>query len=437
MNAGANRAFSLTAIAGPGLLCACLLAHAQEPPAGPTEAEAAAPANWLETRIAIEELSEAGDFAAALELGDRLLELAAREFGPDSTGVADAHLLLARVHRRDENFAAAEAEVLTAIDLYESNEGPLAPALMGPFVDLGDTYSEAGNHSGAISAYGEARNIGRRNFGLLNPEQLPLIDEMTDEAEELGELEEARALQLEALALVERNHEEFAPETIEARYKYAAWLREQRLFDEERRIYFQIERIVREHYADEPLMLVRALRERSASYREADSGEGLGLSALREALDVLGRMENPPLRLLARVHLEMGDWFVEFSRTGAVGDDYIEAWNLLGRLDDGAELRREWFEELHAVEISSLSRRGLSTEPSDPEGHVVVYFTVDTSGRTRDIEVTSAEPRDFKESAVMRLMRDARFRPRVVDGQLVRTRRAYRFEYRYEAAAAD
>ena len=37
------------------------------------------PTNWLETRIAIEELAEEGDYTAALALSDRLLELAAAE----------------------------------------------------------------------------------------------------------------------------------------------------------------------------------------------------------------------------------------------------------------------------------------------------------------------------------------------------------------------
>jgi TonB family protein len=419
-----------------------------EPPSAapvepPAQTEAAVPASdpappdWFETRLEIEALAESGDYAAALALRDRLFEFTAEQFGPTSGGVAQAHLLIADVHRRSGDFRAAEEEILAALDLFEDINGPLSPALIEPFLDLGDNYSESGDHASALIAWAEARNIGRRNFGLLNTDQLPIIDDMTDAAEELGQIEEARDLQLEALALVERNHPEFAPETIEAHYKFAAWLREHNFYEDERRIYYQIERIVNQHYEGDPLMLVRALRTRAASYRQADNGDGLGLSALRNAKDLLENMDQPPILLLAEVNLDIGDWYVEFSRTGAIGAEYLDAWELLGQLDNGEELRREWFEELNEVEMSSLSRRGLSTDTDDPEGYVVVYFTVSPSGRTRDIEVTDSRPQGFKDSAVTRLMRDARFRPMVTDGELVSMRRAYRFEFRYEPDEVD
>jgi TonB family protein len=110
---------------------------------------------------------------------------------------------------------------------------------------------------------------------------------------------------------------------------------------------------------------------------------------------------------------------------------------LLGQIEDGEELRERWFEDLNEVELSSISRRGLSSDPSDPQGFVVVYFTVDTTGRTRDVEIMDSSPRGFKDSAVLRLMRDARFRPRIVNGELVPARRAYRFEFHYDPVAAE
>jgi TonB family protein len=179
-------------------------------------------------------------------------------------------------------------------------------------------------------------------------------------------------------------------------------------------------------------MIVRLLRERAASYRQADIGDPLGLAGLYDAMNYLEEMTDPPPLLIAQVLTDIGDWLVEFSRTGSIGETYVQAWQLLGLVENGQELRRRWFEELHEVEMSSLSRRGLTTDPSDPEGFVVVYFTVDSGGRTRDIEVTESSPPGFKDSAVIRLMREARFRPRIADGELVSTRRAYRFEFRYD-----
>jgi len=391
----------------------------------------AAPRDWLETRIAIEELAEDEDFTAAMALGDRLLELAELEFGPESTSLADSHLLLADVLRRDRSYQAAEEQILTAIDILEAGEGPLSPELIEPFLQLGDNYGEAGDFASALSSYGEARNIGRRNFGLLNEDQLEIIDMMSDAADRMGEIEEAQELQLERLTLIERNYDTSSIETIEALFRYAVWLRNHSFFEEERRLYFQIERIIEEHHDDDPLLHVRVLRQRALSYRVADSGDAFGLAGLRDALEYLEEMEDPPVLMVARVLTDIGDWLVEFSRTASVDEEYLQAWQLLGQVENGEALRKEWFEDLNEVEISSLSNRGLSTDPTDPAGYVVVYFTVDTEGRTQDIEITDSRPPGFKDASVARLMREARFRPRIIDGRIVPTRRAYRFEFRY------
>jgi TonB family protein len=218
---------------------------------------------------------------------------------------------------------------------------------------------------------------------------------------------------------------------MDARYNYALWLRNHSLFEEEIQLYYQIERVIRQHYDEDPLMQVRVLRERANSFRASNTNDASGLSGLHDALDLLTDMNDASPLLLAEVLTAIGDWNVEFGRAGATGAEYARAWQLLGLVDDGEELRQRWFGDLHEVDISSLSRRGISVNPEDPEGFVVVYFTVDTMGRTRDLEITESEPPGFKDAAVIRLMRDARFRPRIIDGEVVPSRRAYRFEFRY------
>ena len=409
-------------------------------PAAPSDPlpspEAAGPENWLEARVLIEELAEAGDFAAAAALEARLLALAAEEFGEPSPRLAETHLLIARIQQQGGNYAAAETSILNAIEIYSNEEGPLSSTLIDPFLDLGDNYDASGDYASAISAYSEARTIGRRNFGLLNSDQLDIIDSMTAAAERLGQLEEARELQLEALTLVERSFEETSLEALDAKYKYAAWLRRHRQYDEERRIYFEILRILNRDYEEDPLLTVRVLRERARSYRDEDNGDGLGLSGLRDALEMVEAMPEPPARVLAELHLEIGDWNVEFSRTGAIGDDYLDAWNYLGSVPEGAELRREWFDGLTVVEIDPISSRGLSTDPNAPRGYVVVRFTVDRSGRARDVEVTDSYPAGFKDGSFVRQYREARFRPRIVNGEFVPVRRARRNEFRFDPVEA-
>ena len=393
-----------------------------------------APANWFEARLAIEELSEAGDFAAAVALGDVLIELVTEEFGPASEELAEAHLLLAGAHQLNEDFTDAETGILRAIEIFADREGPLSPVLIDPFRDLGENYDKAGDYTAAISAYSEARTIGRRNFGLLNQAQLEIIDDMTAAAERLGDIEEAQKLQLDAMTLVERIFEESSLEAIEARYKYAAWLRSQRMHEEARAFYFSILRVINRSYDDDPLMTVRLFRERADNFRDEDNGDSFGLSGLRDAIDILEAMPDPPTLLLAEVYLETGDWNVEFSRAGGAigGDDYIAAWHLLESVNNGLELRRQWFYELTVIEMNAVSSQGLSSDPDAPRGHVEIHFTVNRAGRATEIEITESDPPGLKDGAFLRQYRNARFRPRVENGQIVESRRAHSLEFRYQ-----
>jgi TonB family protein len=391
------------------------------------------PPSWFETRIAIEELAESGDFEAALDLQEHLLTLAAAEFGEPSPQVAEAHLLIAGVLRQNDQFRAAEGEILNAIQVYEDVAGPMSVELIEPYLRLGENYSDAGDFASALSSYGEARTIGRREYGLLNESQIDIIDDMSAAAEELGQVEEAGQLQLDALIIVERNHTATSLEAIEANYRYADWLRDHYQNEEALHVYYQIESIIKDHYASDPLMTVRLLRERSRTLRipMGDMGGGVPRSSLADALEILEGMPEPPPLLMAEVLVEMGDWQVEYARTRVPSDYYVRAWGLLGQVENGDELRRQWFDELVPIDLPRISQRGLTEDTDAPAGFVIVYFTVDESGHTQDIEITDSQPPGLKDSAVLQVIRVARFRPRVVDGEIVAVRRGYRFPFHY------
>ncbi|HSN72907.1 MAG TPA: M56 family metallopeptidase [Steroidobacteraceae bacterium] len=63
------------------------------------------------------------------------------------------------------------------------------------------------------------------------------------------------------------------------------------------------------------------------------------------------------------------------------------------------------------------------------EGYVVVEFTVDRTGRPRDIEVVDRGPRDLFGRAAVRAIREWRFEPVRVDGEPVERRMTQRFTF--------
>jgi len=412
------------------LVCACVLV------APPGLAQDASRANWFETQIAIEELAEAGDYVGALALGDNLLEQIEMEFGEGDQHLADARLLLARIQSESGDYSAAEQEILAAIDIYEADVGRLSPELIPPFLQLGDNYESAGDYAAAMSAWGEARTIGRRNFGLLNTQQLPILDQMTEAAEELEQIETARDLQQEALVLVERIYGPSSRESMEARFKYAGWLRqEDAFFSEQLRIYFEIERTIEDHFDRDPLLIARVMHERALAFRNIRNGDPLGISGLRDALELVEEMPEPPPLVMASLLVDIGDWYVAFSRSS--GEEYRLAWQLLGQLDNSEELRRAWFADLIEIDRVPMSRRHLSDDPEDPAGHILIGFTVDTSGHTRDVEIIESNPADLKDTAALTSFREARYRPSIVDGELVPAERKYRLDFRYRPPEED
>jgi TonB family protein len=123
---------------------------------------------------------------------------------------------------------------------------------------------------------------------------------------------------------------------------------------------------------------------------------------------------------------------VAFSKVDPDLGLYRRAWELLGQVEDGERLRREWFDELENVLGEPISQRGLSRDPDALPGHVVVQFDVDRFGRTMNVQVASSDPPGLKDEAVARAVRRWRFRPFMSDGEIVpKDRLALQFNYRY------
>ena len=394
-------------------------------------------ATALDIQARIELLADAGQYDEALALKDQLFATTEAESGAESAALAEAHILIATIYRQAGNFSSAEDEMLLAIDVYEASDGPMSASLIEPFLELGDNYSAAADYAAALSAYYEARQIGRRNYGLLNESQLAIIDAMTAANQKLGQTEEAQELQVEAMTIIERRYGETSLEGIDAQYKYALWLRGQGLYDEERRLYFLIERTIDREYGGDPLMKIRALRTRADSYRRSNTADATGLAGLREAVEIAEAMPDPPPLLMAELLVDIGDWNVEFTRTRAIGDEYLQAWQLLGSIENGEELRDEWFGKLVVVDQRTITGRNLTNDPDAPAGHVVVFFIVDTSGRTRDIEIMESVPPGLEDAAVIRIIRDSRFRPGITDGEYTAVRRGQSFGFHYRPPDDD
>ena len=405
--------------------------------AAPDEVEAAAAPDplvtRLETRLEFDQLVANDEYATAQRVGERLIELTEQEFGPVSEQAAEAYSAVADAASRGGDYETAERLYLHAVDVTRSVDGVFSPLAIDPLTGLGESYQRSGQLLNALSVYGEARTVSRRVYGLLNPAQIPLIDRMADTLQGLERHIDADRLQLEALRLIERTHEPHDPANLAAIYKYARWLRDNNRFQEERDQYARAIRVIREHYGESSTELVRPLAAIGNSFRRQRLPDGQGVSALRDALSLLERAPEDNRLALAEVLRDLGDWEVAFSKVPYNGAEYRRAWQVLGEVADGEQVRASWFTGPEYVLREPISQRDLSNAPDAVPGHVLVRFNLTETGQPSDVAVVESIPAGLKDESVLRHVRRSRFRPQMADGRLVPgTDLALQFTYRYK-----
>lgn len=422
--------------------------HAQEDaePAAPPEKAAGASSlpegisegdvnTRFEARLTFANLVDAERYDDAMDVGERLLALTEQQTGPQSRNTAIVLTGLAEVQRRAGFHGPSEENFLRSIEILRSTDGVYSEAIIDPLVGLGSNYHDNGDYLEALTVFNEAHAVNRRVFGLLNEEQIDIMDRMTITLSSMNRFAEADQQQVAALQLMERKHGIDTPEILPAIYKYAAWLRSSGLFQLERNYYARAMNIIRKDFGRESTEMVKPLREIGNSFRTQKLGEGQGISSLKRALELLQAREDPDPLAMAETLRDLGDWYVAFSKVGPTGQEYRTAWRLLEEVENGEELQREWFGEPDYVLYESPSPRGVSSvqEPGMVPGHVLVVFDVDEFGRADNVVVAEAVPPGLKNESTARSLRRSRFRPRIVDGELAATQRlARRFVYYYE-----
>lgn len=403
--------------------------------------QGATASTWLDTQAQIEQLSDSTEYEEAAALGPRYLEEITQEFGADSRALAEAHLLVARTQRDIEQFDDAVDNALEATRIIELIDGEDSPALIDPLTFLGGIYQLADQHEFALTTFSDARNVSRRNFGLLNQQQLPLMDRMTEAAASLGNFDYGLELQKESRDIVARFHGENSREFLDASYHYLGWLGRLRQQIEHQRAVIQISRLIHDHFDNDPMLRIELLQTTAVIYRSnplaMQSPERTKPTELELALRIIDRqkIDNPALR--AAILRDIGDWYTAFGKTGRADKSYLQAWELLGTLDEGSTLRNQWFSTLVVIRAAPLTSWLISASPSAPQGYVELAFTINADGRPVDISVVDSDPPGLLDTAAVVQVADSVFRPSIVNGRITPTAGRFTWTYRYKPGALE
>ena len=206
-------------------------------------------------------LMDDGVLDEADTVAKRVVELAIRVSGPESTDTARALTNLAIVQHRTQQYDAARQNFQSAVEIIESNEDRLNAQLVNPLRGLGVAQLEGGRPDLAVSTFQRAVHVTHVNEGPHNLDQVEILNSLAEASLRLGSTEEARDIQDTIYALNARHYADNVLDLLPALMERAIWQHRAGFIYDERTTYRRVIRIIEEVFGKDDLRLIDPLTQ--------------------------------------------------------------------------------------------------------------------------------------------------------------------------------
>jgi len=348
------------------------------------------------------------------------------------------------------------------VDELEMEGGPYADALAEPLTGLGRHYRQQGDMQQALRLYRRALHVVRVNDGLYSERQMPILRELLDAYRVSGEMEILDNRYDYYFRLYGNGRPPYTDVRLRAALAYLRWQREAIRLEldenESQRILalYHLNDELLQGVAAEPSVALQWYRDLvlsqmrnlylledrfaptvqnaglapstpifSEKWEQKDfdkkrleliqrgaKSQGAGmLQALIDRTAAAGERTE-----LARVHLELGDWYQWHGNDNRAGEQYQQVVQLLSD-ENQPDLLQQWLGQPRELPDNGAFWQ---FRPSREGGHPVVVsvsYDVSARGRASNLQAGVSDPAD--ESLASRLKRklsQIRFRPRWVSG---------------------
>ncbi len=395
----------------------------------------------------------AGQFPEALALADELVRLM-EAAGVDNERLSTAWNNLGVVQFRTGNLAGSGASFQRSLELLEATEGIASRRLISPLTGLAAVQAAEDQHALAVESLQRAVAISRRSEGLFNLRQLELLDPLARSLDALGADAGVEQQHRYALKIVQREYGVNDPRTLPATLELARWLEAKGRYVSSRALWGQVVRVgsaegaglnvatidglvaiartYRLQYSLDPESIAEANAEdpfagryeagttlpaRYIAVRLDDDGEKAAL----KALELLETSSDPPPEVLARVLMELGDWYTTAQRPEMALPHYRRAWPLLAEAEarGGAANPLSVPLPLHYRPPSAATRNrdrdGVVTEARP----VRVELAIAATGEVTTVKVLESTLDESQTNTLVRALGRAWFRPRFDAGEPV------------------
>lgn len=408
---------------------------------------------------------QAGVDAALERIDERAYPEAEMEFGKviarlEKNGGADArtvaYLIANRGVLKAINAGATDAllDLDTAIERLEAVGGPFDRNLIDMLIARGLISRDVEAFEIAEESLRRAQHIAHRHDGVYTRDQLPIVRHLTNvhlaqgmvlnadreqrfnlriSEQTFGEDSEEIVPVLEQIGTYFANRGEALPvvppiTSKEFQSQAEAFTEQYRigLFRESIDLFDRAIDIVENHHGPNDLRLVRILRGLAEARLMQRTAGRYAERAMERAVSIVDANPGTDVTDRARILVDLGDVYTITSDHRA-DETYLQAWNLLTGADDPAliEVRNELFGTPTRLFPDKIRAIALDRQPSSVEAGNPLYadveFSVVENGRVSNVKIVDGNVPNEEMNMLRRHLRSAKFRPRIVNGEIVGT----------------
>lgn len=388
---------------------------------------------------------DAGRYADALPAATRVVEITRSQFGNEAPELVNPLTNLGTTHYRLKQYEPALDTYRAALAVLETDADSANPRLVAPLHGLGLALRALDRKDEAIVPLQRAVDILRNREGLFTPKQLPLLQPLGDAYMAARRTEEAGTIEQYALTVGETAWGKSDIRLLPQLDAYARWNEAAGRFAAARLLHERSLQIAGRQMADGHVLAIPGLRGIARSYRfgymhgetEQAIATGLGSSttdammvramsgpspageqALLRALQLMQGLAPDDATLRGEVLTDLGDWYLTAGTLSRAKAAYHDAWTSLEAA--GAAQQLAMPVPITYLPPSVSVSRGTEDPARFEERDIDFVVSVDADGEVREASVR--DPDSATESAarsVASALRRSRFRPAVIDGELV------------------
>ncbi len=394
---------------------------------------------------------DAGNYAAALPLAEKLVAATETQYGSESRELVNPLANLGTVQYRLGNHAAAEAAYLRSIKVIEGRLPGADRALLRPLQGLGETYLASSQPAAAAAALKRAVEISRNLDGLFNPDQLDLLDGLIEAHIALNQLPDAEKESQYAFRVAESSFGRSDLRMLEPLDRLGRWYEFVGRYTTARGFHARALQICETAAPEQKVRRVPALRGLARTYyleflfgpeesdttahpdpfdqmsmlqppRDTGHLNAEGERALRFALEILSKAEPVDRKARGDTLVELGDWYLIAGSLPKANEAWRTGWQDLNAAGgDAAALLRAPRRLAYRPSPSSTLR----ARPDDPENFderfVEIRLDVQKDGKVQNVATAATDAPSAIERQVVGAVKRARYAPRIEDGQAVDT----------------